>query len=1308
MKAATVAAVVEEAFPTLPPRLRPIVPPPLWGRVGVGGLLARHAHLGLPVVAILLNLWVLRAEPIATSNFNDSSLHFAMLRWARYQIDQGKIPLDGWYPYLGMGLPQFHHYQSLAHLISGYVSLLFGVTTTYFWSLYLLLALWPISVYLGARLLGWGRWTAAIAGVIAPVLISASSYGFEHSSYMWWGLGMWSQMWGMWLLPLAWGLTLRAVSGRGPLALGALALALTIALHFLTGYMAIAVIGLWVLIKPSDLIPRLARCLAVGVGAALIAAWVIVPLLSDSRWQLATQYQRGTFWDDSFGAPKVLGWLFSGQLYDEGRLPVVTVLVAIGVALCVFRFRQDERARALLSAWVLSLLLFFGRPTLGGLLNILPGHDDLLFHRFISGVHLAGIILAAVGASWLGSLLIRESRRRLPRVAAVAATAGVAVIGMLVLQVPWTHIAAYDGQSLPLKAEQQLADATDGADLQVLIDQVLARGDGRVYAGGAGNWGAQYVIGKVPVYNVLENQDIDAIGFNLRTSSLMSDDEVLFDEHNPAHYDLFNVKYLILPFDRAPAVPAKLLATSGRHTLWQVETTGYLEVVDTVAPPITADRLDIGRQTAPFLASSELTAHLYRPVAFAGEPAAQPTLTSAPVGPAKAGSVESQASVPANGVFRGVIDVNRPAVVLLKATYDPRWKLTVDGVTVKTQMIAPALVGGAVPPGRHTILFEYVSYPFYPWLLLLGISSLVALAFAPRLLHVGLPQLKFPSPLARVGRGGGFPPLKPSLHRLVLRARSISPTGWVALSICAVFAVAAIGLLQVLGRGPLEWDESVRVNSGWWLAYRLSLGDIASVWQWLNGQTLYPFLSPALYGLLLFAGASPLLAAALPSLIAYGLAGVLAGRLAWEVGGGRVGAWAAALLFWLTPMQARLAAGAFTEPLGTAGELGLLALLLHLRRQPRLRNALLCSAAAAALLFLKWDYGILAIALVGITGFLVTEGKNAYAVRRMYDIALLGAIVIAGAFLAVNTHAKLGGLMTFASVDNPGGPSGIDLTFLPRALFTDPQVGLSPLVAIGMLVGLAWAVAAWRHIRAVRPLVVFASISYIAYSSAIYREPRYFAPTLAILTVLAGAAIGQWLAVIINWVGSRQERRLAIIAAASLGVGLILVSQVPGLAVQDFRIVPSPAAVQAEQFAVAHMGDGSQPVMLLGPTTEVSPSGIQVAWEAQTGRPAPLVSYVVEVAPADRRGTFNRSLLAMMPGHVLAVDVGPGSQLDTKDFRDFWPGQHDYISYALSLESAGCLTRVDQQELDGGRIQVIAWNLAGTLATFTDCVNAHG
>jgi hypothetical protein len=709
--------------------------------------LARYSHLGLPGFAILFNLWVLRAEPIATSNFNDSSLHYAMLRWARYQIDQGRVPLDGWFPYLGLGLPQFTHYQSLPHLIAAYVAGIFGTESTYFWSLYLLLACWPVSVYLGTRLLGWSRWTAAAAALIAPVLMSTTSYGYEHSSYMWWGLGMWSQMWGMWLLPLAWGFTWRAVSGRGPYALGALALGLTIACHFLTGYLAILSVAVWPLVKPSELVRRVLRWMVVAGGAAVVASWVIVPLLSDSRFQLATQYQQGTFWDDSYGAPTVLGWLVSGQIYDEGRLPVVTVFVALGVAVCAFRFHRDERARALLGVWVLSLLLFFGRPTLGAALNILPGSSDVLFHRFLMGVHLAGIILAGVGVSWLGSLLIEQSRRRLPRIGATVAAAGVACIGILAMLPAWTQISAYDAQAAPLKLEQQTADQTDGADLQVLINEVRALPVGRVYAGGPGNWGSQYTIGRVPVYNVMENEDIDAVGWNLRTSSLMSDDEVLFDEHNPAQYDLFNIKYLLMPSDHQPAVPAQLLSTQGRHTLWSVDTSGYIEVVDTVGPAIVANRRDIGRQTASFLQSSQLAARQYAPMAFAGSQAAPPSLTSEPIPASPAGSVVSQSSAPADGSFSAVIDANRPAVVLLKVTYDPGWKVTVDGADVTPEMIAPSLVGRTVAAGRHTVVFHYTPFPYEAELLALGLVTLLGLGFGSRLL-----RLTKPVRLVRSGR----------------------------------------------------------------------------------------------------------------------------------------------------------------------------------------------------------------------------------------------------------------------------------------------------------------------------------------------------------------------------------------------------------------------------------------------------------------------------------------------------------------------------------------------------------------------------
>ena len=137
--------------------------------------------IGLVAAACFFNLWVLNSEATPVHDLNDSSYHFAMLRWARTKIEQGRLPLDGWYPDLGLGLAQFHHYQSLPHVIGGYVSFIFGEATTFYWSLYLLLALWPISVYICMRLLGWERWTEIGTryniGVITSLLTDAIASG---------------------------------------------------------------------------------------------------------------------------------------------------------------------------------------------------------------------------------------------------------------------------------------------------------------------------------------------------------------------------------------------------------------------------------------------------------------------------------------------------------------------------------------------------------------------------------------------------------------------------------------------------------------------------------------------------------------------------------------------------------------------------------------------------------------------------------------------------------------------------------------------------------------------------------------------------------------------------------------------------------------------------------------------------------------------------------------------------------------------------------------------------------------------------
>lgn len=695
----------------------------------------RRWPLGLVGLASAFGLVALRAETNVVPNLNDSAFHLQMVRWASGQIAEGRVPLDGWFPYLSLGSSFFHHYQSLAETLTAYAAHVTGAGdgTAYVWILYLLLATWPVSVYLGARLLEWGRWPAAAAAAVSPLVVSTPGYGFETTSYTWGGYGVYSQLWAMWLLPLAWGLTWRAVSGGRRYAAAAAALALTIACHFITGYLALLTVCVWTIVAGrSGLVRRAGHAAAVAGGSLVVAAWVLVPLVADTTWTTRSEYYRGTIYNDSYGAPRVLGWLVTGGLFDSGRAPILTSLVFLGATLCLVWARRDTRARALLGAFTLSLLLYFGRPTLGPLLDLLPGFGDVQLHRFVMGVHLAGILLAGVGAWWLLRTLAPLAARIAPRGwRPYAGVAGIAAVVAL-LAPAWIERGSYDRSDAALMRVQETADADDGRAIDSLLAIVKARGGGRVYAGLRSNWGRDYRVGYVPVYAWLADRDVDAIGFTFRTlSSLSTDVEAAFDETNPAQYQMFDVRYLLLPADRQPPVPATLVATSGGNRLYEVRTSGYFQVVDRSAP-IAENRADV-EQASRGWRTSELAARaIYPGVSFAGAAGPSPTFAGAAPPPGAPGRVLSQGARLEDGVFRATVVARRRAVVLLKATYDRRWRATVDGRPAKPVPMAPSLVGVDVPPGRHVVRFRYRPESGYPLLLALGAAALVALALWSR------------------------------------------------------------------------------------------------------------------------------------------------------------------------------------------------------------------------------------------------------------------------------------------------------------------------------------------------------------------------------------------------------------------------------------------------------------------------------------------------------------------------------------------------------------------------------------------------
>lgn len=694
------------------------------------------------VVLLLVELW---PETAVVAYPNDSAMHSEMVRFATDQYRLGHFPLNGWFPFLNVGSSHFLHYQSLPAMLTGIAGLLIGPDHAFSWSLYLLVCLWPVVVFASSRLLRLPVWAAAAAATMAPFVVSVPSLGYEQSSYLWIGYGLWTQLWAMWTLPLAWGFSWRAITeGRHVFAAG-LFVALTICLHFMTGYLALVPIVVFAVVRPTRIRRRIWPAVLVLAGSFGGAAWVIVPLIRFGRYAAINQFLQHTSHADSFGARRVLSWLAEGDLFDARRLPVITTFLALGLLACLVRWRRDERARALVTLFVVSLVLFFGRPTLGPALRLLPGSTDLFLRRFVMGVQLSGLLLAGVGAValaraaiWLGGLGSGRLGRALAQERVVPwRRAAVMTLGLAALLPAFLELGGYDISNAHDIHRQVAADGTAGAQVTALVDRLRRLPPGRVYAGlPVYSFGRTFYVGQVEVLQYLTTLDVDEIGFTLRTASLMSIPEAYFDEYQLGDYRALAVRYLILPAGQTPNVSADLVMRRGDYVLWSVAGVGYVQVVDT-ASSIAANRADIGRRTASFLRSARPSEGLYPTIAYAGAPAAAPTWNSPRPPASTAGTVLSERPDLSEGRLTATVRATRAAVVLLSASYDPGWTATVDGRPVATEMVAPALVGVRVPAGLHTVSFTYTGANGYPWLFALAVLSLLSVFLLGRLRRSG-------------------------------------------------------------------------------------------------------------------------------------------------------------------------------------------------------------------------------------------------------------------------------------------------------------------------------------------------------------------------------------------------------------------------------------------------------------------------------------------------------------------------------------------------------------------------------------------
>jgi hypothetical protein len=704
----------------------------------------------LVVALVGWNAWSMWPELLRVSSLNDGTFQLAYLRWATERLRAGRTPFDGLFGQLGLGFPIFHHYQVVPHLLAAPVALLFGAENTWRWSQFLLLATWPLCVWWGARQFGFGRWAAAIAAMASPFLVSLNGYGFERGSYLWRGYGMWTQVFGMWCMPLALGAAWRALRDRRSLLLPSVLLAVTLCSHVLTGYLTLVVVMVFGVVVPlaatrgdggvgpwaKARLAVLARAAAMAVMTAALSAWMLLPAFRDRVW-VRNSLPDHTFWTDSYGARRVLWWLVDGGIFDHGRKPVVTILVLVGLVCAVARCRRDGAARASLGVFGASLVLFFGRPTLRGLVDLLPVHTELFLHRMVVGVHLGGLFLAGYGveqvvqwllaayrrwrAAWIGHPLADEgvdgeaeptaAQRELEAWEPFFLGAGAAVAALVLVLGMWPlarQARSTDGEEHTWITEQRQSDRTEGRDLATL----LARTDGnRVYAGPQGDGRFHFTLSSVPGPLALLDHGALGVGFGGRVPAITEPTESSFDGGNEAAYELFDVRWLVLPVTAEPPTFAVPVATSGALRLYRVGTSGWLRVVDT-DQVITTTVDAVAKDSAAFVAGDGALRHLYPLLAMNGRAPGTPTVVS-PIS-TDAGSPGTVASVDAridDGVVSGVVDLRRRGAVVVPISFHPRWHARVDGKAVPTQIVAPGLLAVTVGPGHHTVELRYNPVP---------------------------------------------------------------------------------------------------------------------------------------------------------------------------------------------------------------------------------------------------------------------------------------------------------------------------------------------------------------------------------------------------------------------------------------------------------------------------------------------------------------------------------------------------------------------------------------------------------------------
>ncbi|MEK7577814.1 MAG: hypothetical protein AAB492_04335 [Patescibacteria group bacterium] len=692
--------------------------------------------------AIGFNLWTYRMEPTAKTDPNDNTFQYALVDRTNQIWDFALstrnflLLFDHWVPNWAQGynLPYYYSHIPQIIIVASWRIFYFGSLFQYYhYVIYLLLCLFPLSLFVALRIIGLSWISAGLGALIASHLSTDGLYGLDPASFLWRGYGLSSQLFAMIWLPLV-----LAYAFRGKIKPTILTLALTTAGHLGIGIIAffsVAIVGF----KHIKKLP------IIYGGVLLLLGYWIIPILKDSA------YHNISVWDpiwkfDSYGYREVLKNLFNGDLFDFGRLPVLTLLVFIGIFVSLLSIEHWSLG-ILFLFW---LLFYFGRTTWGGLINLIPSMEEFHLSRFIVGVHIAGLFLIPIGFEWI----IKKFR---------PATLLIVCIGLLVY--PQTLRYSAHNDFLIKRANTNASKVeSDTAALLETLRSTLSTNPGRVYFGRGGGWGKDFRVAETPMYLYMSTFGIPTLTWLPETWSPNSDTEQYFSENMINHYTLYNVRYVVTPIDlpQDKIQPFwKLLTASKTWRIYTVDTEGYITAG--FRPTIVSTDKQSFRNVVRLWIQSDNThaKNLYPQLTFdtnypknSGLPNfrmidevtykvpdgsthnlfAEAPIYQSPITNTQIPTILSQSN-DNDMIFKATIDVPEnctECIVILHQTYHPSWKATIDGKLVETLIVFPFYTAVKVDSGKHELVFSYRPSGIKIVLLMISLITLGSLLYLCR------------------------------------------------------------------------------------------------------------------------------------------------------------------------------------------------------------------------------------------------------------------------------------------------------------------------------------------------------------------------------------------------------------------------------------------------------------------------------------------------------------------------------------------------------------------------------------------------